>query len=335
LVVIPCLNEATHIEAVLRKIGAEVERINLRIVVADGGSTDGTREIVQRQAQLNRRIILMDNPGRIQAFGVNHAVQKYGSDADFLIRMDAHAGYPNRYCEQLLKVQSRTRADSVVVTMHTEGTTCFERAAAAAQNSILGHGGSAHRRSSKGSWVDHGHHALMTMHSFKAVGGYDETFSHNEDAELDARLIASGFHIYLTGETEVTYYPRSSLPPLFRQYYNIGQGRARNLLKHRKSVKPRHLILAIVAPLLGLLVLTPLAGVFALPSLLWTFSCLAYGIVLAGRLRDPCAAASGFAAIAMQSGWSLGFYRGLYNEFSRRLRARAHGKPIPGGTGTL
>ena len=282
------------------------------------------------RTQLNRRITLMDNPGRIQAIGINDAVQKYGTGADFLIRVDAHAGYPNHHCERLLQVQSRTRADSVVVTMHTEGTTCFERAAAAWQNSILGHGGSAHRHFSKGSWVDHGHHALMTMHSFKAVGGYDETFSHNEDAELDARLIANGFHIYLTGETEVTYYPRSSVPALFRQYHNIGHGRARNLLKHRKNAKLRHFVLAGVAPALGLLLLTPFAGIFALPAVLWAFSCLAYGIVLAGRLRDLCVVASGFAAIAMQSGWSLGFYRGLYSELAKRLKARELSRPIPG-----
>ena len=188
---------------------------------------------------------------------------------DFLIRVDAHAGYPSHYCEQLLRVQARTRADSVVVSMHTAGTTCFERAAAAAQNSLLGHGGSAHRRSSKGSWVDHGHHALMTMHAFKSVGGYDETFSHNEDAELDARLIAGGFHIFLTGETEVTYHPRGSAPALFRQYYNIGQGRARNLFKHRKNAKLRHFVLVGVAPALVLLLLTPVARIFVLPSLLW------------------------------------------------------------------
>jgi succinoglycan biosynthesis protein ExoA len=276
---------------------------------------------------------LMDNPGRIQAIGVNDAVQEYGSDADFLIRVDAHAGYPSHYCEQLLKVQSRTRADSVVVSMHTEGTTCFERAAAAAQNSILGNGGAAHRR--EGGWVDHGHHALMTMQSFKAVGGYDETFSPVEDVELDARLIANGFHIYLTGETEVTYYPRSSLPALFREYHNFGYGRARNILKHRRKAKLRHFVLAGVGPALGLLLLTPFAGIFALPAVLWAFSCLAYGIVLALRLGDPCVVASGFAAIAMQSGWSLGFYRALYSEFAKRLKAREHSKPMPGGSGTL
>ena len=40
----------------------------------------------------------------------------------------------------------------------------------------------------EGHWADHGHHALMRISAFRAVGGYDESFSHNEDAELDYRL---------------------------------------------------------------------------------------------------------------------------------------------------
>jgi hypothetical protein len=76
------------------------------------------------------------------------------------------------------------------------------------EHSILGNGGAAHRNETGGRWVEHGHHALMTINAFRAVGGYDETFTHNEDAELDARLKAERFHIYLTAETQVTYYPR-------------------------------------------------------------------------------------------------------------------------------
>ena len=87
----------------------------------------------------------------------------------------------------------RTKADSVVVSMNAEGSACLQRAAAAAQNSLLGNGGSSHRIRSDGRWVDHGHHALMTTAAFKAVGGYDEAFSHNEDAELDVRLTKADF----------------------------------------------------------------------------------------------------------------------------------------------
>jgi len=320
LVVIPCLNEAAHIESVLAKITAEMQRLNLRIVVADGGSVDGTRDILVRLATQNRNFIPMDNPKRIQSAAVNTAVCKYGGDAQFLIRVDAHGSYPDHYCEQLLEVQSRTHADSVVVSMQTVGHTCFERAAAAAQNSTLGNGGAAHRNEARGSWVDHGHHALMTMEAFTAVGGYDETFSHNEDVELDARLKAAGFHIYLSGETQIVYYPRGSMTGLFQQYFKIGQGRARNFLQHDIPFRVRHIILVAIGPILCLALLAPLATIFAVPAFLWALLCLSFGVVLGIREQDGCAAASGFAAMAMQVGWSFGFIRGLCGGLIRKRR---------------
>src|ERR1700691_5815962 len=81
LVVIPCLNEEEHIESVVAKLAAEAGRIDLRIVVADGGSTDRTRFIVQQLARANPRIILMDNTKRIQAAAINGAVAQYGDGA--------------------------------------------------------------------------------------------------------------------------------------------------------------------------------------------------------------------------------------------------------------
>ncbi len=311
LVVIPCLNEKAHIEDVVNTLASETAHIVLQIVVADGGSTDGTCEIVRRLSASNPKVTLMHNPERIQAAGINRAVRKFGANAKFLIRADAHASYPKNYCQTLLEVQARTQADSVVVGMRTVGHTCFQKAAAAAQNSVLGNGGSAHRNNRAGRWVDHGHHALMTIEAFTAVGGYDEAFSHNEDAELDARLVDKGFRIYLTDAAQVTYFPRGSANGLFRQYFNIGRGRARNLLKHRKTSKLRHLVLAAVAPALCLMLLTPFAGWFAVPALAWAFLCLGCGIFVGARLRDRCAMGAGIAAMAMQAGWSFGFFSGL------------------------
>jgi succinoglycan biosynthesis protein ExoA len=311
LIIVPCLNEEKHIERVVTKLAAEADRIDLTVVVVDGGSSDRTRSIVQRLSAEDPRVILLDNPKRIQAAGVNAAVRKHGDDANFLIRVDAHASYPDRYCETLLRVQARTLADSVVVSMRTAGQKCFQKAAAAAQNSMLGNGGAAHRNRAADRWVDHGHHALMTIDAFRAVAGYDESFSHNEDAELDIRLIDNGFRIYLTGEVQVTYYPRSSLVGLFRQYFNIGHGRARNFLKHRKNAKLRHLALTVVAPAICLLPFCPLSGVFAVPALAWALLCIGCGAVIGVRLRDTCATAAGLAAMAMQAGWSFGFFRGL------------------------
>ena len=101
--------------------------------------------------------------------------------------------------------------------MRSEGENCFQRAAAVAQNSVLGTGGAAHRRSGEEGFVDHGHHALFDLKQFDSVGGYDDTLSHNEDAEFDIRLTRAGGRIWLTRAIEVTYFPRSHPLALYRQ----------------------------------------------------------------------------------------------------------------------
>jgi succinoglycan biosynthesis protein ExoA len=128
LVIVPCLNEEDYVEKVVTRLAAEADRIDLKVVVADGGSIDRSRSIVHRLSSLNPRIVLLDKPKRIQAAGVNSAVREYGKEARFLIRVDAHSSYTDRYCETLLNVQARTLADSVVVSMHASGQTCFQRA---------------------------------------------------------------------------------------------------------------------------------------------------------------------------------------------------------------
>jgi len=307
LVVIPCLNEEDHIEQIIESLLSGADDVSLKIVIADGGSTDGTRTIAGRLADRDSRIVCCDNPKRIQSAAVNEAARTHGENAQFLVRVDAHAEYPERYCARLIAVQAATGADSVVVTMRTSGDSCFQRAAAAAQNSILGNGGSSHRNTTRGRWVDHGHHALMRLAAFRAVGGYDETFSHNEDAEFDVRFREAGYRIFLTGEAPIVYYPRRTAAALFRQYFNIGRGRARNFLKHRSSTRVRHLVLVVVAPAICLLLLAPLAPIFAFPAFAWSVLCVGYGLLLGLRLRDRCAAASGVAAMATQAGWSFGF----------------------------
>ncbi len=65
----------------------------------------------------------------------------------------------------------------MVVPLRTIGVTPLQRAIAAAQNSRLGNGGSAHRLGGISGYVSHGHHAIFDRREFLRVGGYDESFS--------------------------------------------------------------------------------------------------------------------------------------------------------------
>jgi succinoglycan biosynthesis protein ExoA len=192
LIVIPCLDEAAFIGPLLARLLADPNLVDPLVVVADGGSTDGTRAIVEAVAARDPRIRLLPNPHRLQSAGINLAARQYGRGRTWLLRVDAHAGYPEAYASRLIAEARASGATSVVVAMETVGAPGFQRAAAVAQSSRLGTGGSAHRMAGAGGWVEHGHHALFRLDAFLGCGGYDETFSHNEDAELDVRLARAG-----------------------------------------------------------------------------------------------------------------------------------------------
>lgn len=318
MVVIPCLDEATHIEALIDRLGPVARRLDLKVVVADGGSVDGTREIVRRITAANPRVTLLSNPKRIQSAAVNLAVEKFGDAFASFIRIDAHGDYPDEYCDRLLQEAQETGTDSVVVSMETRGSGAFQKATAIAQNSLLGNGGSPHRQGAGGHWTDHGHHALMRVAAFRAVGGYDESFSHNEDAELDYRLRAAGYRIWMTGKTFMVYYPRASPMALFRQYLGYGRGRARNILKHRSLPKLRQMLPLLVAPVVAGASLALLLNWTALvPAALWAAACLGYGVWMAVGQRNPYGPLAALSAMVMHLAWSAGFWLQLL-DFRRR-----------------
>ncbi|TPN16468.1 glycosyltransferase family 2 protein [Mesorhizobium sp. B2-3-3] len=318
LIVIPCLNEAAHIGALLDQLCPAATRLGARIAVADGGSTDGTLAIVGERLKKDPRIILLHNEKRIQSAAINLAVARFGDGAQYLIRIDAHGGYPDDYCDRLVEEALATGADSIVVSMLTSGSGAVQKATAAAQNSKLGTGGSKHRHLSAGEWVDHGHHALMRISAFQAVGGYDETFSHNEDAELDYRLRRAGYRIWMSGRTQMVYYPRASLKGLYFQYLGYGRGRAKNVLKHRVIPKVRQMVPLLVLPVVLLAAFSFVHWIAAVPLLIWASVCLGYGLATAVGERNADIALAGVSAMVMHFGWSVGFWLQLLGLGTRR-----------------
>jgi len=329
LIVIPCLNEEAHLPHLLETLCADPGAETARIVVADGGSSDSSVSIVEAFARRDARVALLHNPKRIQSAAVNLAVATFGEPSLYLIRIDAHAIYPADYVAQLIAACEEWRADAVTVVMRAEAPDggWFQRANAAAQNSVLGAGGSAHRNAGARRWVDHGHHALFRRDVFIDAGGYDESFSHNEDAELDARILALDGRILLAGDITIGYIPRASARSLYRQYYNFGRGRARMLLLHRAKPKLRQMAPLAVAPAAFLALLAPFAPPLSLmaaaPFAAWLVLCFTGGLVLGARKRDGFAALAGAPAAIIHFAWSMGFWSALVAQLMGSGAARA------------
>lgn len=311
VVVIPTLNEEAYIETCIHSLLNQLT-YHGKIVVVDGGSVDRTRSLVKAIARSDDRIHLVENPRKIQSSGINLVARRVAGEVNLLIRADAHALYPRNFIGDLVASYRIADAQSVVIPMRTIGKTCFQRAVAAAQNSLLGNGGATHRNLNDSKFVDHGHHALFDLNAFLSVGGYDEAFSHNEDAEFDYRLTRAGGRVWLCSEAAATYFPRSTPWDLAKQYFRHGQGRADMLYKHKASPRLRQLLpIAVLVLCVSGLVGSFFSFAALFVPLVYVISALIWGCYIALRTEDRCAAASGIAAIIMHLAWASGIFSAL------------------------
>lgn len=313
IVAVPALNEEAAIEDCLLSLMADDPfMVDVLVVVSDGGSKDRTIAIVETLRKRFANLHIQRNPLKLQSAAVNAVVSGCArSEHTVLVRCDAHAVYPNGYVRDVVaSLAAQPDAASVAVPMDSKGHTGFGRAAAWIVDTKLGSGGSAHRGGTQSHWVDHAHHAGFRLPWFRKIGGYDPSFSHNEDAEYDHRLGLAGGKIWLDTDIRLDYHMRDTLPKLAKQYWNYGRGRARTILKHRMKPRLRQMIPVIHVILLILaILLAQVAPVF------WAYP-LFYLVVLAGVSLKGVGAISSLSGLwagpalgAMHVAWGLGFLR--------------------------
>jgi succinoglycan biosynthesis protein ExoA len=312
-IIIPSLNEEKYIGRAIRSLLPNGAAFDCEILVMDGGSTDRTITLVQDLIAGDSRIKLIHNPRRLQSAAVNSGAELADPRSRILVRADSHAVYPPDFVGNCVRALEKTGAKSVVVTMNTEGVGWWQRGVAAAQNSIIGNGGSAHRRPGLSRFVDHGHHAAFDRDFFRLAGGYDETMPANEDVDLDARIVRAGGKIWLETSISMTYYPRDSAWGLMRQYFYYGRGRALTFRRHRYALKLRQLaplfIFVINGGALSLSVLTNSA--FLIAPMAYLLLCFGWGAIAASSRQDLGQLALGPAAVIMHHAWAMGFLTGF------------------------
>jgi succinoglycan biosynthesis protein ExoA len=257
-IAMPAFNEEHYIEACIASVQAQDYPPELiEILVADGRSTDRTREILARLSQQDPRIRLVDNPAKLQAAGLGLIVKQ--ATGDVIVRMDVHAEYAPDYVRTCVETLERTGADNVGGAQRAKAKTAFQRALCAALESPLGVGGAKYRSAESEGYVDTVFLGAFRRRVFETIGLWDPGAITNEDAELNQRILDSGGQIYLSRDIVVHYFPRDSLKSLATQYFRYGRGRARTLLKLRS--------IPTVRPLIPFFMVTGAAALVLLPPL--------------------------------------------------------------------
>ena len=269
-IAMPALNEEHYIEACIKSVQAQdYPRDQIEILVADGRSTDATREILARLAAADPRIKMIDNPDRLQAAGLGQIVKQ--AQGDVIVRMDVHCEYAPDYVRKCVETLEQSGADNVGGAQRSRAKTAFQRALCAALASPLGVGGARYRSADAEGYVDTVFLGAFRRKVFETIGLWDPRAITNEDSELNQRILESGGRIYLSRDIVVHYYPRDSFKSLAKQYFKYGRGRARTLLKLGKFTNVRPAIpFAMVAGAAAMMTLPPLWP--ALPASLATYA---------------------------------------------------------------
>jgi glycosyltransferase involved in cell wall biosynthesis len=184
-VLVPTLNEASNIGSLLECLRAQTYPIS-EIVIADGGSTDGTREIVAADP----RVILVDNPRRHAAAGRNVALTF--CTAEWVLFTDGDCRPERDWAARLMAAVSGPDVVGVGGRLIAEPHTVFERVCAQMLlAAVLRY--EAGSRPVVAKSLDG---ALITANCayrrdiLQRVGGFDERFSNfGEDIDLMFRVL--------------------------------------------------------------------------------------------------------------------------------------------------
>ena len=292
-IVIPARNEASTIARAITPFLVDRTSVDLEVVVADGRSTDRTREVVQELAERDPRVRLVDNPAHVTPDGLNAAIM--ASRGDVILRMDGHAEPSPGYLAACLAALDATSAWNVGGLMVKTGETAAARAASAAATSSFGIGGGL-RYHLVTAPVDLPHVWLgcWPRWVFERVGLFDPDMVRNQDEELSRRILDAGGTIRFDPAIRAVYHSRASWRGILRQYFRYGIYRVRAVQKHPSMLRIRHLI---PPALVAFLVVT---GVFAL-----------------------AVPAAGLVAVLALAAWLIGA-----TVFARRV-AGQHGSTVP------
>ena len=117
-VVIPTLNESAGIDELLETIGDLYSEIN--VIVADDGSSDGTREIVAKHRSKNQRIRLLDrSQENIHGLAASVIHASDSVDTDYTVVMDGDLQHPP---EKLGDIIDALKDSADLVVASREGT---------------------------------------------------------------------------------------------------------------------------------------------------------------------------------------------------------------------
>lgn len=317
-VISPCLNERRAIGVYLERLEGAARAAQLlgrfEVVLADGMSTDGTREWIAHARESRPWLRMVDNPVKRTPAGRNAALR--AARGELIAVVDVHWVIDPNYFRTLLPALQQPGVGAVggvFAPVPTEHRTT--RLISSAFESPLA-AGSGMRLDIRGedAWQEVATvpGGLFRREVFEQVGLFDERLWRNQDDEFMGRVRRAGLRVLQNRSARIGYMPRRSFRKLWRQYHEYGLFK-RYALRTPGWGLAQLLPLGAVAYLASAALLLPAAPRHAGAAL--GLYPLALGLSeLAWRLWARRRAAPGvlWPIMLMQLGYGSGLWRGLW-----------------------
>jgi glycosyltransferase involved in cell wall biosynthesis len=331
-VIVPIRNEERYIEDCLQSLLRQTyPSASYEIIVLDGRSSDGSREMVDGLCRELPHLYCIENPAGTAPAAINIGIRH--AKGDIIIRADGHNVYPDDYIENCVKYLDHSGADNVGGSLLTvpADNTLGARLVAAMLSNPFGVGDSRFRIGAKEGFVETVPFGAFRREVFDRVGMYNEKLVRNQDNELNARIRRAGGKIYQTPALQTTYHPVGGFLQLLKQTYRNSQWHIFSVRENAKSMGLRHF-----APALFVVICAVLIGgsPFSLVSAILLASLLA-GYLLTGWYFAFCKSKSygldlrlllPFACFCFHVSYGLGTLAGC-----RYLLTPPSAKPIRAG----
>lgn len=240
--VIPCRNEVSYIGRCLDSlIQSDTPNEQLQVIVVDGQSDDGTRDILDAYAEKYPFIEWIDNPARVTPVAMNLGFKH--KRYDFGLLMGAHSTIATDYieiCRKILKDDPKIACVGGVIDNIYEDET--SRTIGLAMSSPFGVGNAHFRTGGFEGPVDTVGTPLFRAGILEEVGFFNEALKRNQDDELNYRIRKAGYTIWLTSQTTFKYWVRASYPKLVRQYRQYGYWKVYVNRMHKTVTTVRQLV---------------------------------------------------------------------------------------------